>query len=60
VTQKMTPMPGMDPVQQKIMLLMPAMMSVFFLWMPSGLVLYWLVMNVLQIGQQMYANRLPA
>ncbi len=60
ITQKMTPTPGMDPTQQKIMLLMPAMMSVFFLWMPSGLVLYWLVTNILQIGQQAYANRVSA
>ncbi|HEY8370079.1 MAG TPA: membrane protein insertase YidC [Thermodesulfobacteriota bacterium] len=60
VTQRMTPMPGMDPTQQKLMLIMPAMMSVFFLWMPSGLVLYWLVMNVLQIAQQAYANRISA
>ncbi|HEX7125965.1 MAG TPA: membrane protein insertase YidC [Thermodesulfobacteriota bacterium] len=60
VTQRMTPTPGMDPTQQKIMMFMPAMMSVFFLWMPSGLVLYWLVTNVLQIGQQVYANRLSA
>lgn len=59
ITQKMTPTPGMDPTQQKIMLMMPAMMSVFFLWMPSGLVLYWLVTNILQIGQQAYANRIP-
>lgn len=60
ITQRMTPTPGVDPTQQKIMLLMPAMMSVFFLWMPSGLVLYWLVTNVLQIAQQAYANRVAA
>jgi YidC/Oxa1 family membrane protein insertase len=57
ITQKLTPTPGMDPTQQKIMLFMPLMMTVFFLSMPAGLVLYWLVMNVLQILQQVWMNR---
>ncbi len=57
ITQKMTPAMG-DPTQQKVMLLMPVIFTFMFLGLPSGLVLYWLVQNVLQIGQQLYANRL--
>ena len=55
--QKMTPSPGMDPSQQKVMLFMPIMFSVFFLFFPSGLVLYWVVQNLLSILQQWYINR---
>jgi YidC/Oxa1 family membrane protein insertase len=54
---KMTPMTG-DPAQQRMMMFMPLMFMVFFLWMPSGLVLYWLVSNVWTIGQQIVTNRL--
>jgi YidC/Oxa1 family membrane protein insertase len=54
---KMTPMTG-DPAQQRMMMFMPLMFMVFFLWMPSGLVLYWLVSNVWTIGQQYVTNRL--
>jgi YidC/Oxa1 family membrane protein insertase len=46
-----------DPVQQKMMLLMPAVFMVMFLWAPSGLVLYWLFSNLWAIGQQMVTNR---
>lgn len=46
-----------DPMQAKIMKLMPIMMTVFFLWFPAGLVLYWLVNNVLSIAQQWYITR---
>ena len=49
--QKMTPTPG-DPTQAKIMLLMPVIFTFMFINFPSGLVLYWLVNNVLSIGQQ--------
>jgi YidC/Oxa1 family membrane protein insertase len=38
-------------MQQKIMQWMPVMMSVFFLWFPAGLVLYWLVSNVITLVQ---------
>jgi len=41
-----------DPVQAKVMKLMPIMFTVFFLWFPAGLVLYWVVNNVLSIAQQ--------
>ncbi len=51
IQQKMTPTPG-DPTQAKIMLLMPVIFTFMFLNFPSGLVLYWLVNNVLSIGQQ--------
>lgn len=49
--QKMTPTPG-DPTQAKIMLFLPIIFTVMFINFPSGLVLYWLVNNVLSIGQQ--------
>ncbi len=56
VQQKMTPTVG-DPRQAKIMLLMPAVFTFMFLNLPSGLVLYWFVSNVLQIAQQYYLER---
>ncbi len=51
IQQKMSPPPG-DPTQAKIMLLMPLVFTVLFINFPSGLVLYWLVNNVISIGQQ--------
>jgi YidC/Oxa1 family membrane protein insertase len=56
VQQKMTPS-QMDPLQQKMMLALPVVFTFMFLSFPSGLVLYWLVNNVLTIGQQMYINK---
>lgn len=56
ISQKMTPAMG-DPMQQKIMLLMPVVFTFFFLTFPSGLVIYWLFNNILQIGQQFYINK---
>ena len=53
VQQKMTPAMG-DPMQQKVMLLMPVIFTFMFLSFPSGLVIYWLLNNVISIGQQMY------
>ncbi|RMH47617.1 MAG: membrane protein insertase YidC, partial [Gammaproteobacteria bacterium] len=59
VMQKMQPTaPNMDPMQQKIMQFMPVMMTVFFLFFPSGLVLYWLVNNTLSIIQQVVITRM--
>lgn len=49
--QKLTPSPG-DPTQAKIMLFMPLIFTFMFLNFPSGLVVYWLINNVLSIGQQ--------
>lgn len=46
-----------DPVQQKIMMAMPIVFSVMFLFFPAGLVLYWLVNNVLSILQQWRINK---
>jgi YidC/Oxa1 family membrane protein insertase len=54
--QKMTPSPG-DPAQAKMMLLMPVIFTFMFLNFASGLVLYWLVNNVLSILQQYYTNK---
>lgn len=49
--QKLQPMTIQDPMQQKIMQFMPVAMSIFFLWFPAGLVLYWLVSNVITLIQ---------
>ncbi|MFC3094180.1 membrane protein insertase YidC [Alteromonas sediminis] len=49
--QKLQPMTMTDPMQQKIMQWMPVMMSVFFFFFPAGLVLYWLVSNVITLVQ---------
>jgi YidC/Oxa1 family membrane protein insertase len=46
-----------DPVQQKVMMAMPIIFSVMFLFFPAGLVLYWLVNNVLSILQQWRINK---
>ncbi|MDP2126853.1 MAG: membrane protein insertase YidC [Pseudohongiella sp.] len=46
-----------DPMQAKIMKFMPVVMTVFFLWFPAGLVLYWLANSVLGIAQQWYITR---
>jgi YidC/Oxa1 family membrane protein insertase len=51
--QKMTPAAG-DPTQQKMMMIMPVVFTVIFINFSSGLVLYWLVNNILSIGQQYY------
>ncbi len=51
IMQKMQPMTIQDPMQQKIMQYMPVMFTVFFFWFPSGLVLYWLVSNIISIVQ---------
>lgn len=49
--QKLNPATIQDPMQQKIMQWMPVFMSIFFLWFPAGLVLYWLISNVITIIQ---------
>ncbi|CDG80889.1 membrane protein insertase YidC [Janthinobacterium agaricidamnosum] len=51
ITTKLNPAPA-DPMQAKMMLFMPLAFSVMFFFFPSGLVLYWVVNNVLSIGQQ--------
>ena len=56
VQQKLNPAPP-DPVQAKVMMLMPVVFTVLFLNFPSGLVLYWFVNNVLSIAQQWFITR---
>ncbi len=56
IQQKMTPTTG-DPTQAKMMMLMPVVFTVMFINFPSGLVLYWLVNNLLSIGQQYWTNK---
>ncbi|MDO9559617.1 MAG: membrane protein insertase YidC [Syntrophales bacterium] len=53
IQQKMSP-PAGEPMQQKIMLIMPVVFTFLFLSFPSGLVIYWLFNNILSIGQQYY------
>ncbi len=55
--QRMTPAGG-DPMQQKMMMMMPVIFTFMFLWAPSGLVLYWFTSNLLAIGQQYLTNHL--
>ena len=57
ISQKMTPTSA-DPAQARMMLIMPVIMTIFFMNFQSGLVLYWLTSNVLQIGQQYMMNRM--
>jgi YidC/Oxa1 family membrane protein insertase len=56
--QKMMPMTGADPVQQKMMLFMPIIFTFLFLTSPAGLALYWFASNVLVIAQQVLTNKL--
>ena len=46
-----------DPIQAKVMKIMPIVFSIFFFFFPAGLVLYWLVNNILSIAQQWYINK---
>jgi YidC/Oxa1 family membrane protein insertase len=56
--QKMSPQTSADPMQAKIMMLMPVMFMFILAWAPAGLVLYWFVNNLVSIGQQTATNRL--
>jgi len=56
IQTRLNPTPP-DPIQAKVMMIMPVMFSVFFFFFPAGLVLYWLVNNVLSIAQQWNINR---
>jgi YidC/Oxa1 family membrane protein insertase len=53
---KLNPTPP-DPLQAKLMMYMPLIFSVMFFFFPSGLVLYWVVNNILSIAQQWQINR---
>ncbi len=55
---KLSPTPISDPVQAKVMQIMPIAFSVMFVFFPSGLVLYWLINNCIQIFQQWHMNYL--
>ncbi|RUO19162.1 membrane protein insertase YidC [Aliidiomarina haloalkalitolerans] len=55
--QRLQPTPVTDPMQAKILQFMPVMFTVFFLFFPAGLVLYWLVSNIISITQMTYIYR---
>ena len=58
LTQKLTPPnPGADEFQTKIFQYMPIMFTVMFWGLPSGLILYWTISNVISIFQQLYINK---
>ncbi len=52
MTQRLSPTPGMDPMQQKVFQAMPLIFAVMFAFFPAGLVLYWTVNGVLSLAQQ--------
>ena len=54
---KLNPTPP-DPIQAKVMMAMPIIFTFMFLWFPSGLVLYWVVNNILSIAQQWQITRM--
>ncbi len=54
--QRLNPPPA-DPMQAKIMMMLPIVFTVFFLFFPAGLVLYWVTNNLLSIAQQMFINK---
>jgi len=57
LTQKMTPMVGMDPMQKKMMQTMPLVMGVMFAFFPAGLVLYWVTNGALGMLQQWWNTK---
>ena len=59
IQQKMTPTAG-DPMQAKMMMLMPIFMTVLFINFPAGLVLYMFVNNIISMGQQYYTQKILA
>ena len=56
IQTRLNPTPP-DPIQAKVMMIMPVAFSVFFFFFPAGLVLYWLVNNILSIAQQWHITR---
>jgi YidC/Oxa1 family membrane protein insertase len=56
IQQMLNPTPP-DPMQAKLMKMLPIIFTFFFLWFPAGLVLYWLVNNILSIAQQWVINK---
>jgi YidC/Oxa1 family membrane protein insertase len=59
IQTRLNPAPP-DPIQAKVMMMMPILFTFMFLWFPSGLVLYWVVNNTLSIAQQWQINRMIA
>jgi YidC/Oxa1 family membrane protein insertase len=57
LTQKMTPAPGMDPAQQKMMMFMPLVFGYMFYFASAGLALYWLTSGLAGLAQQWILNR---
>jgi YidC/Oxa1 family membrane protein insertase len=57
VSQKLTPTTGMDPMQARMLQLMPIIFAVMFAFFPAGLVLYWTVNSTLSLAQQWYITR---
>ncbi len=57
MTQRLTPMVGMDPLQRKMMQAMPIVFSIMFAFFPAGLVLYWATNAGLSLAQQWYITR---
>lgn len=57
LTQKLTPMTGMDPMQRKMMQVLPLVFGVAFAFFPAGLVLYWATNGLLGLAQQTYITR---
>ena len=57
IQMKLNPAPP-DPIQAKVMMALPFVFTVMFLWFPSGLVLYWVVNNILSIAQQWQITRM--
>jgi len=58
IQQKITPMQVQDEMQQKIFQWLPVVFTVFFLWFPAGLTLYWFINNLVTVSQQYYVNKL--
>ncbi|WP_372743036.1 membrane protein insertase YidC [Neptunomonas sp.] len=56
IQQSLNPTPP-DPMQAKVMKMLPIMFTFFFLWFPAGLTLYWVVNNILSIAQQYVINK---
>jgi len=57
IQQKLNPSAMMDEMQQKVMKFLPFIFTIFFLFFPAGLVLYWVVNNILSVAQQWYITK---
>ena len=57
IQQKLNPSAMMDEMQQKVMKFLPIIFTVFFIFFPAGLVLYWVVNNILSVTQQWYITK---